>query len=398
MIMAMDYRFSDRISSLKPSIIREILKNTSGSDVIPFSAGNPAPESFPVGDMKAIADGIFDSDSTTALQYGISEGYAPLREALRIRLKNKFSAGADFDDLIVVSGGQQGIELACKVLCNEGDTVICENPSFIGATNAFRSYNVNLRGIDLTEDGIDVEKLEQALKTEKNVKLLYLIPTFQNPMGVTTSLEKRKAVYELCKKYGVMIIEDNPYGDLRFEGEEIPVMKSLDTEGLVIYCGSFSKILSAGIRVGFVLAPKEVVQKLVVAKQVSDVHTNLFFQMVAHRYMTQYDLEGHIEMIRALYRRKAGLMLDGLEKAFGGRALFTHPQGGLFLWCTLPQKVEMLDFVKKAGANKVAVVPGVAFCISPDDGCNSFRLNYSTPSDAQIEEGTAILGRVLDTY
>ena len=394
----MDYVFSDKISSLKPSLIREILKSTSGSDVIPFSAGNPAPESFPVADMKAIADGIFENASTEALQYGISEGYTPLRDTLRKRMKERFASGADFDNLIVVSGGQQCIELACKVLCNEGDTVICENPSFIGAQNAFRSYNVNLVGVELEKDGINIEKLEQALKTEKQVKILYLIPTFQNPMGITTSLEKRKAVYAIAKKYGVIIIEDNPYGDLRFEGEEVSTIKSLDTDGLVIYCGSFSKILSAGIRVGYVLAPNEIIEKMVVAKQVADVHTNLFFQMAAYRFMTQYDLEAHIEKIRAIYRRKAGLMLSCLETSFGGRADFTRPQGGLFLWCTLPQSVPMLDYCKKASANKVAVVPGIAFCASPTDPCNSFRLNFSTPSDTQIEEGIKILGDVLNTY
>lgn len=394
----MDYRFSDRISSLKPSLIREILKNTSGSDVIPFSAGNPSPESFPVKALKEIADGIFNDDATTALQYGISEGYTPLRDALKERMKKKFNSGRDFDDLIIVSGGQQGIELACKVLCNEGDTVLCENPSFIGAENAFRSYNVNLRGVELENDGINIEKLENALKTEKNVKILYLIPTFQNPMGITTTLEKRKAIYELAKKYGVMIIEDNPYGDLRFEGEEVPTLKSLDTEGLVIYCGSFSKILSAGIRVGYVLAPSEVIQKMVVAKQVSDVHTNLFFQMAAYRFMTQYGMETHIDKIRKLYKHKSSLMINSLEKALAGRATITHPQGGLFLWCTLPDNVKMLDFCKKASENKVAVVPGIAFCVSPDDYCNSIRLNYSTPSNEQIVKGCEILGKVLDSY
>lgn len=394
----MNYVFSDRISSLKPSLIREILKNTSGTDVIAFSAGNPSPESFPIAEMKNIADSIFDNNAVEALQYGISEGYTPLRDALRKRMKTKFNAGADFDDLIIVSGAQQGLELACKVLCNEGDTVICENPSFIGATNAFRSYNVNLVGVELENDGINIEKLEHALKTEKNVRFIYLIPTFQNPMGITTSLEKRKAIYELAKKYGVIIIEDNPYGDLRFEGEEVPVIKSLDTEGLVIYAGSFSKILSAGIRVGYILAPSPIIQKMTVAKQVSDVHTNLFFQMAAYRFMTQYNMEAHIEKIRALYRHKSSLMISSLEKAFGDKVDFTRPQGGLFLWCTLPEKVDMLDYCKKASANKVAVVPGIAFCASPSDKCNSFRLNYSTPSDEQIVEGCAILGKVLESY
>lgn len=391
----MEYSFSRRISSLQPSLIREILKNSSGTDVIPFSAGNPAPESFPVAEMKCIADDIFENSAASALQYGITEGYTPLREAVRRRLQTKFASGADFDDLIIVSGGQQGIELSCKVFCNEGDTVLCENPSFIGAMNAFRSYGVNLVGVEMEDDGINVEKLEQALKTEKNVRLLYIIPTFQNPMGVTTSLAKRRAVYGLARKYGVMILEDNPYGELRFEGEDVPTIKSLDTEGLVIYCGSFSKVLSAGIRVGFVLAPSPVVQKLVVAKQVSDVHTNLFFQIVAYRYLTQYDFEAHLEKIRALYRKKAALMQEGLQKAFGGDAVFTHPQGGLFLWGTLPRNADMLAYCKQASARKVAVVPGIAFCAKETDPCNAIRLNYSTPSDEQITEGCAILGDVF---
>lgn len=394
----MDYKFSDRISSLKPSLIREILKNSSGTDTIPFSAGNPSPESFPVAEMKKIADDIFENNATQALQYGISEGYTPLRNALKTRMREKFSSGDENDDLIIVSGAQQGLELACKVLCNEGDTVIVENPSFIGATNAFRSYNVNLVGVELEEDGINIEKLEEALKREKNVKFMYIIATFQNPMGVTTSLKKRKAIYKLAKKYGVVIIEDNPYGDLRFEGEEIPTIKSLDTEGLVIYAGTFSKILSAGIRIAYVLAPKEIISKMTVAKQVSDVHTNLFFQITAYRYMTEYDLDAHIEKIRAIYRRKSGLMISELEKVFGDRMAFTRPQGGLFLWCTLPDYISMLDFCKKASKEKVAIVPGIAFCAKPTDPCNSFRLNYSTPSDKQIVEGIDILGKVFDSY
>jgi 2-aminoadipate transaminase len=394
----MNYAFSDRISSLKPSLIREILKNTSGTDTIPFSAGNPSAESFPVAEMQKIANDIFEKDAAVAFQYGISEGYTPLRDALKARMKKVYNSGRDFDDLIVVSGAQQGLELACKVLCNEGDTIICENPSFIGATNAFRSYNVNLCGVELENDGLNIEKLEEALKTQKNVKFMYLILTFQNPMGIVTSLEKRKAIYELAKKYGVLIVEDNPYGDLRYEGEEVPTMKSLDTDGIVIYCGTFSKILSAGIRIGYVLAPNDIIQKLVVAKQVSDVHTNLFFQMVAHRFMTQYDLEGHIQKIRALYKHKSGLMISCLEKAFGDRVEFTRPEGGIFLWCTLPERINMLDYCKKASANKVTTVPGIAFCISPDDKCNSFRLNYSTPSDEQIIKGVEILGKVFDSY
>ena len=390
----MQYTFSNRISSLKPSAIREILKATSQPGVIPFAAGNPPPESFPIDAIRRFISEILEEHPIEALQYGISEGYTPLRNVLLKRINESFSSVHDFDDLIIVSGAQQAVELTCKVFLNEGDTVICENPSFIGSLNAIRSYNVNLCGIELENDGIDITKLEKALTEEKNIKAIYLIPNFQNPTGITMSLKKRKAVYELAKKYSIIIIEDNPYGDLRFSGEELPTIKSMDTEGLVVYCGSFSKILSAGIRVGYALAPAQIIQKLVVAKQVSDVHTNLISQMLAERFLTQSDFESHIVKIKEIYRHKSSLMIDGIERHFDKRIAFTRPEGGLFLWCTLPQDVDMLDYVKRAAAKGVAVVPGVAFLTNPLVGCNSFRLNYSTPTDEQIINGIEILGGI----
>ncbi|MBO5510991.1 MAG: PLP-dependent aminotransferase family protein, partial [Clostridia bacterium] len=277
----MTYQFSDKIASLKPSAIREILKAPKDADTITLAAGNPAPETFPVSDLARFAADIFANDSTTALQYGATDGYEPLRRAVAERQKTVWGIGKSIadgdsfnDTTIIVSGGNQGIELAAKVFCNEGDTVICENPTFIGGLNAFRSCGYNTVGVPIEEDGMNVEALEETVKATPNAKLLYIIPTFQNPAGITTSLEKRKAIYEVCKKYGLMILEDNPYGELRFAGTEIPTIKSFDTEGLVIYCSSFSKILSAGMRVGFVVAPEEVAAKMVVAKQSEDVHTN----------------------------------------------------------------------------------------------------------------------------
>lgn len=263
--------FSNRIGALKPSAIREIFKVLEDPSIISFAGGNPAPETFPAQDLAEISAQIFEKQASKALQYGLTEGYAPLRAQVAQRMKEKFSIGTEKDETIIVSGGQQGVELSCKVLCNESDTVLCEEPSFIGALNAFRSYHTQLVGIPMQEDGMDLEKLEQALKTHKNVKLLYIISTFQNPMGVTTSLQKRKQIYELAKKYHVIIFEDNPYGELRFAGQDIPTIKSMDKDGIVIYCGSFSKILSPGMRIGFVCAPKEIVTKLVVADRKSVV-------------------------------------------------------------------------------------------------------------------------------
>ena len=392
----MEYTFSNRIKTIKASAIREIFKLTADPAVISFAAGNPSPDSFPVDAIAEITPDIFKNEPGEALQYNITEGYLPLRNDLKETLLPKFhSYDPERDDVLVVTGGQQGIDLACKVLCNEGDTVLCENPSFVGALNAIKAYNTNLVGIDLESDGINLEQLEQALKTEKNVKLLYIIPTFQNPSGITTSLEKRKAVYELCKQYGVLILEDNPYGMLRFDGEDIPTIKSMDTEGIVIYDGSFSKVLSPGMRIGFISLPKEIAAKVTVAKQVNDVHTNILAQMICHRFVTKYDFDAHVDRLRALYRQKCHFMLEMLDRYFDPRVTFTRPQGGLFIWGTLPDEVDMMQFCRDAVAKKVAVVPGSAFLPHEETMVSrSFRMNFSMPSDEQIEKGVKILGEM----
>ena len=390
----MNYRISDKFVSLKPSAIREIFKSLGTPGSISFAAGNPNPDSFPVADMRRFADEIFSSDPVTALQYGITEGYTPLRKLVADRLKRVYNIGAPDDDLIIVTGGQQGIELTCKVMCNEDDTVVCENPSFIGALNAFRSLGANLRGVPLTDRGIDPEKLEEVLKSDPKVKFLYTIPTFQNPAGITADLETRKAVLALAEKYDILILEDNPYGDLRFSGEDVPTYKSMDRDGRVIYCGSFSKVLSSGMRIGFLCANKDILSKIVVAKQVEDVHTNVFFQMVCAKYLSECDLEAHIAGIRDMYRHKAGLMISALEENMPASVSFTRPEGGIFLWCSLPEGKSLDEFVKRAGEKNVFVVPGTAFTADPAEPSRSFRLNYSMPTDEEIVRGIKILADI----
>lgn len=394
----MNYLFSDKVKDMQPSAIREIFKSLSDPNMISFAAGNPAAASFPVEKIRAISEQILLTDPTGALQYSVTEGYGPLREQLKARLRDKFSIGTSDDELIVTTGGQQGIDLAAKVLCNEGDTVICENPSFIGALNAFRSYNAKLVGVDVEQDGINVEKLEQALKDNPNTKLIYLIPTFQNPSGITMSLERRRAVLALAERYGAVILEDNPYGELRFDGEDVPTIKSLDKTGTVLYCSSFSKILSAGMHVGFICGNKALIQKIVVVKQVNDVHTNIFFQMLASRFMEVYGLDEHIASIRALYRQKSALMVEALEEQLGGILEIVRPQGGLFIWGTLPDKYDSAVFAKKAIGNMVAVVEGKTFMPDQSAVSHSFRMNYSTPTDEQIIEGVRRLRKTLDDY
>lgn len=390
----MNFTFSNKVKDMKPSAIREIFKSLSDPSVISFAAGNPSPLSFPVEKMHSVAEEIFQNEASFAFQYGITEGYPRLRQQVAERLKSRFNTGSDDDDVIITTGGQQGIDLCAKVLCNEGDTVICENPSFIGALNAFRSYNTNLVGVDLENDGMNIEALENALKTNPNTKIIYVIPTFQNPAGITTSLEKRKAILALAEKYNCLILEDNPYGELRFAGEDVPTIKSLDTNGRVLYCSSFSKILSAGMRIGFVCGPKELVQKIVVVKQVNDVHTNLFFQMVASKFIDKYGLDDHIDFIKGLYRDKCNLMLSELDKEVGEKAVYTRPEGGLFIWLTV-NGGNGDEIAKRAIENKLAVVTGSSFNPIQGGYSPSVRLNYSTPSDEQIVEGVKRLAKVL---
>ncbi len=391
----MDYIFSDKVSSLQPSVIREILKFTSDPEVISLAAGNPAPEAFPVKEIAGITAGLLAENPINALQYSVTEGYTPLRNRLKERMKKAGCFDEKSDELIITSGAQQANELACKVLLNEGDTLFCEAPSFIGSLNAFKSYNVNLVGIPMEEDGMKLDALEEALKTANKPKLIYIIPNFQNPTGLCTSLEKRKAIYELAKKYGVMILEDNPYGDIRFAGENIPSIKTMDKDGIVIYSRTFSKTLAPGLRVGYVSAPKPVIQKMVVCKQVSDVHTNIMAQMICDEYLKNYDMDAHLEEIRAVYRHKCGLMLDEIDKNFSKKITVTKPEGGLFIWATLPEGGDMMGFCNTAVQKyKVAVVPGTAFLIHETDRTSSFRLNFSTPTDEQLIKGCEILGKL----
>lgn len=394
----MNYRFSDKFQTMKPSAIREIFKSLGTPGAISFAGGNPAPESFPVEALAKLSEEIFATQPTAALQYSVTEGYPALRRQVAERLASRFGVDPEKNDTIITSGGQQAIELSCKVLCNEGDVVIAENPSFIGALNAFRSLGAKIVGVDVEADGISLEKLEEALKANPNAKMIYLIPTFHNPMGTTMSPEKRRAVYALAQKYDTIIFEDNPYGELRFAGKELPTIKSMDTDGRVIYCGSFSKILSAGMRIGFVAAAPELISKIVVGKQVEDVHTNIFFQMLCSLFLERYDLDAHIASIRDLYRTKCARMLSALEREMPDFVTFTRPEGGLFLWCTLPEHIDVASFVRRAAEEKVFVVTGAAFNCDESAPTHAFRLNYSMPSDEDIDKGIAILGKLLREF
>lgn len=389
--------FSDKVSGVAPSAIREILKFTADPEVISFAAGNPAPEAFPVDVISKLSAEIFASEPINALQYSVTEGYAPLRRWLETDLRNK-KMFSDSDMVIVTAGAQQAIETTAKILCNEGDTILCEDPSFVGSLNAFRSYGVKLEGVSTDENGILPDSLEAALKTNPKTKFLYTIPNFQNPTGNTTSLERRKAVLELCKRYSVYILEDNPYGDLRFAGEPVPSYKELDESGGVLYAGTFSKTLAPGLRVGYLCGSSEIVQKAVVGLQTSTVHTNIWAQMLTHRFVTTVDYGEHLKKLQEIYRRKCGKMLDNLHKFMPDCITYSNPQGGLFIWATMPEKYNMNEFCTEAVKRKVAVVPGNAFLADESAVSHSFRLNFSTPTNEQLDRGTEILGKFAHEF
>lgn len=391
----MEYKFSERVLTLKPSAIREIFKYAADPTYISLSAGNPAPEAFPVKPLAEISAKLMAENPILALQYSTTEGYTPLRDHLRAYMREKHNTGRDFDDILITSGAQQIMDLFTKSILNEGETVLTEAPSFIGTLNDFRSYRAKLVGIPMDTDGMNMEALEKALRTEKNVKFIYTIPNFQNPSGITMSLEKRKKLYDLAKQYGVMILEDNPYGDLRYAGEVLPTIKSFDEEGIVLYAGSFSKVISPGMRVGYAIGPKPVLAKMTVCKQGQDVHTNIWSQVLCHRFMTEYDYEAHLDGLRALYTKKRAFLLDLMEKNLAPHITWDPFDGGLFAWCHLPAGVDMQAFVQKALEKKVCVVPGTAFLTDENEPCDAFRINFSTPTDEQLQKGIELLGEAV---
>lgn len=393
----MDYVFSERAKNLKPSAIREIFKYAADPEVVSLSAGNPSPEAFPSKEIAEISAKIFAENPTSVLQYSVTEGYTPLREYLKDYLKSSQNIGSEKDEILITSGAQQVMDLCSKALLNEDDVVVCEAPSFIGSLNTFRSYNGRLAGVTVEPDGMNMEELENALKSNKNVKFIYTIPNYQNPSGVTMSLEKRKKLYELALKYSVLILEDNPYGELRYSGEPLPSIKSFDTEGIVIYAGSFSKVVAPGLRVAYTVAPREIFQKLVVCKQGSDVHTNIWAQRICYEFIANYDFEGHLEKLRSIYRKKADFCMELLDK-YAPKIKYHKIDGGLFIWCSLPEGTDMPEFCKTAVENKVCVVPGNAFLTDESQSSQCFRINFSTPDDVQLKKGIKILGKIADEY
>ncbi len=387
--------YADRVKHMKGSAIREMFKRMADPEIISLAGGNPASELFPGDELSKIAGKILMTNPTGALQYGTTDGVPAMKECAKSRAAKVNSVKED-DQIIIMTGANQGIDLTAKALINKGDKIIVESPSFIGSLNAFRTYESQLVGVKVEDDGMSMEGLEKALKNNDGVKLIYTIPTFQNPTGTTMSLEKRKKLIELANKYDVLVLEDNPYGDLRFRGEDVPTIKSLDTEGRVIYAGSFSKILSPGMRLGYIIGAPAIVEKIEILKQVNDVHTPVLTQLMCVEFMKKYNIDKYIEKNRELYGKKCDVMLEAMEKYFpAGKVKWTVPDGGIFLWCECPELEDITPLVDKALEKKVAIVPGSNFAIDMKAPSNMFRLNYSSATPEKLEEGIRRLGEAL---
>ena len=388
--------FSDKVTDLEGSSIRATFKLLADPEIISFAGGAPAPTLFPAQELAQISAEIIKNKSATALQYGVTEGYFPLREYVTDRMTKIGNVNKN-DQLIITTGGQQALDLAFKVFLNEGDLAVVESPSFVGGLNSLRSQNARLMSVKVQQDGLDTEELENIAKKEK-IKILYTIPTFQNPTGITMSIEKRKEILRLASKYDFYVLEDNPYGELRFRGDDIPTIKSMDTEGRVIYAGSFSKILSAGMRIGFAIARQDIMEKMVICKQVADVHTPVLTQMMAYEFCTRYSLDDHIEKSRRLYGERCNAMLGFMDKHFPDFCTYTRPEGGIFLWCSLPSKYDTSVLFKSAVEKKVAFVAGNGCEADTKRKSSDFRLNYSLSDIPRIEEGVKRLTEVILNY
>lgn len=389
----MSLRYAKRMDNIKASEIRELLKLTQKPEVISFAGGLPAPELFPVEELKKISLDVLEENGAQALQYGPTEGYQPLREQIAERMK-KVDVDASADNILVLSGSQQGLDFSGKIFLNPGDIVLCESPTYLGAINAFKAYEPKFIEVPTDEHGMVMEDLEDILENNENVKFVYVIPDFQNPSGRTWSLERRKKLVELANKYNIAIVEDNPYGELRYEGEFLPAVKHFDTEGRVIFLGTFSKIFCPGLRLGWACADGEVLNKYILAKQGSDLQASTISQMQVSKFFEEYDIDAHIEKLRALYKKRKNLMIDTMKEEFPEGVTFTNPEGGLFTWAVLPENINARELAVKALEENVAFVPGGSFF--PNGGNeNTFRLNYSNMTEDKIVEGIKRLANAI---
>lgn len=386
----MDFTFAGRFDGVEGSEIRKIFSLLAVPDMISFAGGNPSPLSFPAKQIGLITDDLIRDHASSVFQYGNTVGTSSLLKTVR---EMNSSIMREDDEVIVLTGSSQGIEMTARAFINKGDAMLVESPTFLGALQTFKLAEADVKSVSLQEDGVNLDELEDKIKKFKP-KFFYVIPTFQNPSGITTSTEKRKKIYEICAKYGVIILEDDPYAELRYEGEALPAIKSFDTQGLVIKLMSFSKTISPGLRVGAAIAHKDIIFKFNLAKQGLDVHTANLSQNIVSEYVSRGFYTPHVQEICAQYKTQRDAMEEAIRKHFPKEVSIVHPQGGLFIWGKFPDGMSARDVFEACVPQKVAFVPGGPFYAeNPEE--NAFRLNFSMPTIENIHKGIGIMGEIL---
>lgn len=389
--------FSNRVKAIKKSDAGEILKLTAQPDIISFAGGLPAEELFPLTAVKEIAAKMLSEEGKKALQYGPSLGYMPLRKQIAARMNEKLHTRVTGENILITNGSQQGLDIMARLFCNKDDVVIVEKPTYLGAISAFNLSEVNYLEVESDAEGMNLTELEKALQSCDRVKMIYVISDFQNPTGMTWSLQRRKDFLKLVSRYQIPVVEDNPYGELRFKGEFLPSLQSLDEDGLVILLGTFSKTFAPGFRIGWISATEEIIEKCDLLKQGIDLASASSAQRIVSYFIDNVDFDKHVDSVRQTYAKRCDAMLAAMDKYFPDRIHFTRPEGGLFCWVTLPEQVNARKVLSECIEQKVAFVPGDAFFVS--EGHHHYmRLNYSCADERQIEEGIKRIAHVLAQY
>ena len=388
------FKYSKRVPADGTDAVGAILQAAADPKIISFAGGLPAPELFPVKEMKAAVDKVFEEHGQEAMQYGAAKGVTALREVIQQHVKEKENVDSELDNVLVTTGSEQALDLVGKAFVDPGDTVLVEQPTYLCALDVFRSYGANFASVEMDEDGMKMDALEEALKANPNTKLIYTVPNFQNPTGRTMTEERRKQLAELVEKYDVYVLEDNPYGEIRFAGQHVPAVKSFDKSGHVLYMSTFSKTLAPGFRLGWLVADKNVVNKLTVLKQSADLHTDNLAQFAVAQFFADNDVDAHVKEISALYGKRKDLMLEGIKKYFPEGVKYTDPEGGMFLWVEVPGVDDTVELFKECLEHDVAFVPGDPF-FAGEVQPGAFRLNYSNMKEDQIEVGLKRLGAAL---
>ena len=389
--------YADRMRAMKPSPIRALLALTQKPEVTSFAGGLPAPELFPVDDFRVACDAVLKESGRIAMQYGTTDGFTPLRQQICDRLFVKNQIKTSVGNILLTAGSQQGLDFCARVFVNPGDKVIMEAPSYLGAINAFNPSQPEYIEIPTDEYGMDLDALEKALAGNANIKLIYVIPDFQNPSGRTWPMDRREKFMEIITRYEIPVIEDNPYGELRYKGEFLPALKSMDTKGLVIYLGTFSKILSPGIRLGWMCASEEYISKFNLLAQAAVLQTTTFGAMAVSKYLEMFDVDAHVEECRQLYKHRASVMVQAMKDYFPDCVKFTDPDGGLFTWVECPDYMDTNKMAEDVLKYNVAFVPGDGFFPNGENH-HCFRLNYSCASDEQIINGIKVIADVIRSY